>query len=136
MVLRLSDLVKKSIDKGYGSASHAIEKPWSQGNLSLIDLKTDKNPFVKTIPAADAHQTKMPQPSVDKLPEDNKAQNTSLEGLKNRNDNDINLDKTSPQPLSKHLSNKNWWEKIMFPDQPEPTQTMRLLVNYNLVHDE
>ena len=50
MVLKLSDLVKKSIDKGYGSAIQTIEKPWMQGNLSSIDLKTGNNPFIKITP--------------------------------------------------------------------------------------
>jgi hypothetical protein len=33
MALKLSDLVKKSIEKGYGAKDNNIEKPWTQGNL-------------------------------------------------------------------------------------------------------
>lgn len=33
MALKLSDLVKKSIEKGYGSINLASEKPWSQGSI-------------------------------------------------------------------------------------------------------
>jgi hypothetical protein len=38
MALKLSDLVKKSIEKGYGAKNNNIEKPWTQGNISAVDV--------------------------------------------------------------------------------------------------
>ena len=38
MALKLSDLIKKSIEKGYGHNNINIEKPWTQGCISNKDL--------------------------------------------------------------------------------------------------
>ena len=50
MALKLSDLVKKSIEKGYGSKDNKIEKPWTQGNLSNKNLKNDDAAITKRKP--------------------------------------------------------------------------------------
>ncbi len=39
MALKLSDLVKKSVEKGYGSINNIYEKPWSHGSISIKHVK-------------------------------------------------------------------------------------------------
>ena len=43
MALKLSDLVKKSVEKGYGSINNNVEKPWSQGNIKNLNVNLEKH---------------------------------------------------------------------------------------------
>ena len=127
MVLRLSDLVKKSIDKGYGSRTAVMEKPWTQGNLSLIDLKTESNPFIKK------SKIRHLPPSNDNQREE-KPELRVPDAVLNSSNNSLNPHQKGPS--IQLPDKKNWWENINFSDAEESTQNMRLLVNYNLLCEE
>ncbi len=132
MVLRLSELVKKSIDKGYGSSPHSIEKPWTQGNLSSIDLKTGKNPFIKNTSVKCLQIT--PLPSNDSEHEDTPLFNTVSASVNAQNSRHaVNINQTT---VSKPTSDKHWWENINFSEATQSTASMRLLVNYNLLCED
>ena len=169
MVLRLSDLVKKSIDKGYGSSPKSIEKPWTQGNLSSIDLKTGNNPFIKNTPVKCLQITPLPcndhdhegTPRFNTVNANIKAQNDShavninspflnppptiqveerreprLETLSHKLRDGTNASSTRTASSGVLKSEKHWWENINFSEATNSSQSMRLLVNYNLLCED
>lgn len=142
MVLRLSDLVKKSIDKGYGISNQPIEKPWAQGNLSMMDLKTGNNPFVKNIPqppSPSIQQAAPLQPARELVQEEQPVPQhipapASTMHLKQPNDHhasSANPQRSSSRPSA---SDNKWWEDIIFSDSSHSkTRAGRLLVNHALL---
>jgi hypothetical protein len=136
MVLKLSDLVKKSIDKGYGAASKPIEKPWTQGNLSMIERKMGNSPFVKTPSVTQASPVVATQavatshgapvkPVHAIVSEEQPVLHASTASLKKQTE--------SKESVPDH----RWWERINFSATTDVKPYHgRLLVNYALLSDD
>ncbi len=135
MVLKLSDLVKKSIDKGYGTVSQTSEKPWSQGNLSMIDLKTGSNPFIKNAPAADISQAKPIQAVHEVVAQEQPVLHSSSASLTKYHSSDATPKNPDCMAGSRTTTDTKWWEKINV-QGADGSVRGRVLVNYSLLEKE
>lgn len=104
MALKLSDLVKKSIEKGYGSINLASEKPWSQG--SIPDPSTNgtiPSEHIETVQSGENDKNPSNIKTIKLQQSDNNISNNVLTKLQHSN-NDI--DNNVPTKLQ-HSDNSN-----------------------------
>ena len=92
MALKLSDLVKKSMEKGYGSINIASEKPWSKGSAPILSSNTADPDGHFDIDPSQVNTTNLQQ-SNNNIPTNSQRSdnNVATNSQRSNNDSDNNI---------------------------------------------